>query len=324
MRWSRFDAGGRGPGEPLWVLRLRGPLNRLRAIPTGWWVAGLTIVFIAITFWWLMADSQVPDYDSAPHIQFAFVVRSEILAGQWSSIFTDFNSYPPLGHFVGAIGTLIGGLSVTSVIFAGNLVFVPLLIGGCYGAGKIAYGPRAGLMAALFALGAPMISSEFHEFYLDPFEASMVAVSVWALLASRRFERVGYSALAGVLCALGMLTKQTFVLFVGGLIVVMFLRGGWRNWKGLVAFLVPGVALGLPWYVEHFSQLSGLANGYTIAGRLGRRRARQQHRPAPLLGGEHLLVRLGPAQPRAADAADAAVRDRHRARAVALLPPPCA
>ena len=176
---------------------MRGPLNRLRAIPAGWWVAGITVVFIAITFWWLMADSQVPDYDSAPHLQFAFVVRSEILAGHWSAIFTDFNSYPPLGHIVGAVGTLVGGLSVTSVIFAGNLVFVPLLIGGCYGAGKIAYGPRAGLMAALFALGAPMISSEFHEFYLDPFEASMVAVSVWALLASRRFERVGYSALAG-------------------------------------------------------------------------------------------------------------------------------
>ena len=97
----------------------------------------------------------------------------------------------------------------------------------------------------------------------------MVAVSVWALLASRRFERVGYSALAGVLCALGMLTKQTFVLFVGGLIVVMFLRGGWRNWKGLAAFLAVGLALGLPWYVDHFSQLSGLASGYTTPGASG-------------------------------------------------------
>ena len=228
-----------------------------------------------------MADSQVPDYDSAPHLQFAFVVRSEILAGDWSAIFTDFNSYPPLGHIVGALGTLIGGLSVTSVIFAGNLVFVPLLIGGCYGAGKIAYGPRAGLMAVLFALGAPMISSEFHEFYLDPYEASMVAVSVWALLASRRFERIGHSALAGVLCALGMLTKQTFVLFVGGLIVVMLLRGGWRNWKGLIAFLVPGVALGLPWYIEHFSQLSGLTNGYTTrAPRAAARPPTASPRPA--------------------------------------------
>ena len=272
-----------------------------------------------------MADSQVPDYDSAPHIQFAFIVRSEILAGQWGSIFTDFNSYPPLGHIVGAIGTLVGGLGVTSVIFAGNLVFVPLLIGGCYGAGKIAYGPRAGLMAALFALGAPMISSEFHEFYLDPFEASMVAVSVWALLASRRFERVGYSALAGVLCGLGMLTKQTFVLFVGGLIVVMFLRGGWRNWKGLIAFLAAGRARsGCPGTSSTISQLSGLANGYTTPGAAGGGAPANSIAPAPLLGGEHLLVPVGPAQPRVADAADAAVPDRHRARALALLPPPCA
>ena len=264
-RPDRLADQPRTPG----AARVRGPLERLRAIPAGWWVVGVTLAFLGVTFWWLMADSQVPDFDEAPHMQFALIVRSEILAGQWNKIFTDYNSYPPLGHFVGAIGTLVGGASVTSMIFAGNLVFVPLLIGGCYGAGKIAFGPRAGLLAALFAVGAPMVSSGFHEFYLDPMETAMVAISVWALLASRRFERVGYSALAGVFCALGVLTKQTFPLFVVGIVAVMLLRGGWRNWKGLFAFLAAGAALGLPWYIDHLSELSSLTSAYTTQGSPG-------------------------------------------------------
>ena len=47
-------------------------------------------------------------------------------------------------------------------------MFVPLLAFGCYGAARIAYGPRAGLLAAVVALGAPMVVSAMHEYYLDP------------------------------------------------------------------------------------------------------------------------------------------------------------
>ena len=231
------------------------------------WLAVLgTLVFLAVTVWWLKLDRRVPDFDNGQHSLDAFTVHGELAAGQLLAPFTDFNNYPPLVHIVGALGVFVGGLHTASLILADNVVFLPLLVGGCYGAGRLAYGPRGGLLAALFALGTPLLASEMREFYLDPGEAAMVAISVWAILASRRFERVGLSALAGLLCGLGMLSKQTFVLFVGGLVLVVVARGGWRNWRGLLTFLLVGGVLALPWYVDHLPQLQGLTAGATAAG----------------------------------------------------------
>jgi hypothetical protein len=125
---------------------------------------------------------------------------------------------------------------------------------------------RAGLLAAVFALGTPMIVSEFHEFLLDPQQAAVVAVSLWALLASSRFDRMWVSALAGALMGAAMLTKQTSVLFLIGPFAVMLLRGGWRNWKGWLAF---GVALALvagPWYVYHLNELNQLVSVHDGSG----------------------------------------------------------
>ena len=65
-------------------------------------------------------------------------------------------------------------------------VFVPLLAASCFAIGRLAYGPTAGLLAGLFALGTPMLVSQMHMFMIDPAEAAMVAAGVWAILASRR------------------------------------------------------------------------------------------------------------------------------------------
>lgn len=109
-------------------------------------------------------------------------------------------------------------------------MFVPLLAVSCFGVGRLVYGSDlAGLLAALFALGTPMIISEFHEFLLDPQQAAIVAASVWAILACRGFERPGVAALAGILSGLAMLTKQTSIVFLAGPLAIVVARGGWRN-----------------------------------------------------------------------------------------------
>jgi 4-amino-4-deoxy-L-arabinose transferase-like glycosyltransferase len=241
-------------------------LARLRGISEPWWVAAATLFFFIVTIWWLTQDNRVPDFDEGTHLFDAITVYRELLAGHLTAPFTGFDNYPPLVHIVGAVGLLIAGVHESAVILADNVFFLPLLAGGCYLAGTAAYNRRAGLLAALFALGAPMLVSEMREYYVDPGEAAMVAASVGTILASRRFERVGMSALAALMCSLGMLSKQTFVLFVGGLVVVVILRGGWRNWRGLLAFLATGAALALPWYLDHYDQLNGLLSGATSAG----------------------------------------------------------
>ncbi len=222
-------------------------------------LVGAILGFLAITVWWLTQDNRVQDWDNGLHTVDAITVHNEIAAGHLTAPFTEFNMYPPLGHLVGALGVFVGGISPASVILASNLVFVPLLAAGCFGVGQLAFGSaRAGVLAALFALGTPMIVSEFHEFLLDPQQAAMIAVSVWALLASRRFEHPGVAALAGALSGLAMLSKQTSVVFLAGPIAVMLLRGGWRSWRGTLAFVFGFAVLCGPWYLYHRHELQGL------------------------------------------------------------------
>jgi 4-amino-4-deoxy-L-arabinose transferase-like glycosyltransferase len=220
--------------------------------------AAAVVAFLGVTVWWLTQETRVPDWDSATHTFEAFAVRDQFAAGHWTAPFTGFDTYPPLGPVIGALGVFVGGYSPASVILALNLVFVPLLAAACYGAGRLVGGTRAGLLAAVFALGTPMIVSEAHEAYLDPTQAAFVAAAVWAILASRRFERWGIAALAGVATGLAMMTKETTPVFVVGILAVAIARGGWRQWRGLLAYAVPLGMLAGPWYVYHHTELHQL------------------------------------------------------------------
>jgi len=151
-------------------------------------------------------------------------------------------------------------VGVAPPIVAENLLFVPVLVLGCYKVGRLAFGSTAGVLAVVFALGSPMIIEEFHEFMLDAPEAAMVAVSVWAILATERFSRPGVSALAGVAVGLGMLSKETFVFFVVGVTLVTAVRGGRSALRGVAAFAAVVLCIALPWYLSEFSTIQALGN----------------------------------------------------------------
>jgi 4-amino-4-deoxy-L-arabinose transferase-like glycosyltransferase len=238
---------------------VRGISNEARWL----WLA--CAVFVLVSFWWLTQDNRVPDFDSGIHLIYGIVYQSEMASGHLTFPFTDYNSYPPLVHLLGSLTIYLIGIHPMAMILASNVVFVPMLAFGCYGVGKFVAGPRAGLLAGLFALGTPMFVSMMHQFDLDPPEAAMVAVSVWAILESRRFERFGVSVLAGALCGLALLTKETAVVFLVGVLAVALLRGGWRHWRGLLGFVFGLENVAGPWYVYHATQLLGT---FTTIGNL--------------------------------------------------------
>ena len=240
------------------VVQPRIALERLRdrigADALWLWLA--VLVFVAVSFWWLTQDNRIPIWDSGSHMVFSYEDGSALANGQFWVPFTVYTTYPPLVHVVGALSDVLLGLHPMAMTMAANLLFVPLLAFGCFGVGKIVGGPRAGLLAGLFGLGTPMFVSMMHSFMIDTPQAAMVAVSVWAILASRRFERIGTSALAGVLCGLAMLTKETSVVFLAGPLLATTARGGWRNRRGLATFAVALGIIGAPWYVYHWSQIT--------------------------------------------------------------------
>ncbi len=252
----------RAPGPP--APAVAGPRRRLAGVSReARWAAAAVLAFLGVTVWWLTQDTRVPDWDSAQHTIDSFVVHDELARGALTAPFTEFNTYPPLAHLVGALGVFVGGHRIAAVILALNLVFVPALALACFGVGRLVSGRRAGLLAVVFALGTPMIVSEAHEAYVDPIQAALVAVSVWAILASRRFERWGIAGLAGVATGLAMLTKETTPMFVAGLLAVVIARGGWRRWRGLLAYTLALAVVGLPWYLYHRGQLNQLVIAHT-------------------------------------------------------------
>jgi 4-amino-4-deoxy-L-arabinose transferase-like glycosyltransferase len=224
-------------------------------------------LFLGITFWWLTQDRSIPIFDAGLHLSLTLDVYENLRAGHVGTALTLSIPYPPFAYLVGALGVWIGGLGVAPPIIAQNLIFVPLLALGCYHVGRLAFGARAGLLAVLFALGSPLIAAQFHVTMTDAPETAMVAVSVWLILASERFSRVWVSAAAGVAVGLGMLTKEPFAFFVAGVIGVVLVRGGWREWRGLLAFTLVALALALPWYIHYFSHVKALAEGAALASK---------------------------------------------------------
>jgi 4-amino-4-deoxy-L-arabinose transferase-like glycosyltransferase len=223
--------------------------------PYAWGALGATVAFIAITCWWLTKDRGVPIYDAGDQLETALLYRNMLAAGNIFGPFTFNNIYPILGHIVGAVGALIGGVSVASPIVAENVVFVPLLALGCYQTGKLLYGPLAGMLAVIFVLGSPLLISTFHVFLLDPPLTALVALALWLVLACEDFRRPGMSALAGLAVGLGVNMKVQFALFLICLVLVLLAHGGWRNWRGLAIFTVCALAVGLPWFIVHSSEL---------------------------------------------------------------------
>jgi 4-amino-4-deoxy-L-arabinose transferase-like glycosyltransferase len=245
--------------------RLRGGLvlrERVAAVPLPFLLlAGLILARLALAAWWLGADEGVVDTESGRHLQRAWDAYAAMRAGDAWVLFGEATEYPPLLHAVGIAGAAVGGLDVESFIAAQDLVFVPALALGCYGAASVAYGRSAGVLAALFALSAPMAVSVFHMFLIDTAEAAMAALAAWAILASRRFERTGVAALAGAAVGFGLLAKQNFLVFVVGLLAVVVVRGGWRHWRGLLAFGVVAAAIAAPWYWSEVERTLDLVRG---------------------------------------------------------------
>ncbi len=225
----------------------------------AWGTIGLTVAFIVLTCWWLVHDRSVPVYDAGDHLWAALYFHNLIQSGDLLGPFNYNWQYPPLGELVGTMAAFVGGVNVASPIIGENLVFVPLLSLGCYQSGKLLFGPKVGLLAAMLALGSPLLIAQFHVFMLDAPETAVVAVSVWLLLASKRFSRLTISGLAGLAVAMGMLIKVQFPFFVVGIVICALLLGGWRNWRGFLTFSSVAVLLGSPWYIDHLSELKTIS-----------------------------------------------------------------
>lgn len=246
------------------VARTRGLTARAASwSPYAWGAMLATVAFIAMTCWWLSEDLSIPIFDAGTHLDTAFLFHSMVASGNWLGPLEYEEVYPPLVHLIGALGAFVGGVDVSSPIIAENLVFVPLLALGCYQTGRLLFGSAAGLLAVLCVLGSPLIIAQLHNFMIDPPMTAMVAVSIWLLLESRRFERLDVSVALGVAVGVGLLVKIQYPLYILGLVLLILARGGWRNWRGILISGAIAAVIGVPWYLAHLAEFGHITE---IAG----------------------------------------------------------
>jgi Dolichyl-phosphate-mannose-protein mannosyltransferase len=246
-----------------------GPRRRLA--PEAWLAALAAALFIAVSIWWLLYDQRAPGgSDPSRHIATAGAIGDLLADGDLDAPITFEGSwdffYPPLVRTIGAVPSLFGLDVHDWGTIALNLVFVPLLVAGCYLTARKVYGRRAGLLAAIFALGTPMVLQLFHVFLIDAALAAVTAITVWALLETERFADRRWSVIAGLLIGVGLLTKTPAPLFVLGVIAVMLAGGGWRRWQNVALCAAGALVVAAPFYIVRLDDFTALSESAVATG----------------------------------------------------------
>jgi hypothetical protein len=230
-------------------------------------VASAAVIFLAISIWWILYDQRLPSGDIPRHLTASETFSDAFRAGDFLDPLTggDELGYPPLVRLVGAVPMLLGLSSLDWPPIAIELVFVPLLAFGCYGVGRLAFNPTAGVLAAVFALGTPMVMQLFRVELLDAPLAALVAVALWALLASEGFSRTRESVLAGALVGAAMLVKAPAPIFLAGAVAVALARGGWRHPRNLALAAGAMLLIAGPHYAFNLSDYASLTEQAVVA-----------------------------------------------------------
>jgi Dolichyl-phosphate-mannose-protein mannosyltransferase len=262
---SPIGPGALGKRDGLTKARPRAAMSTEATI-----AAVAALLFIAISIWWLLADNRLPGGgDPGRHLLEAIDLSDRLRGGELLAPLTYDSpgafAYPPLVRSIGATVELLGLPLHDWGPIALNVLFVPLLVGGCYLTGSLVFGRFAGVLAAIFALGSAMVMQLFHVYLLDAPLAALVAISVWALLASDDLRDRRLSALAGALIGLSMLVKPIAPVFMLGPLALMLIRGGWRRGRSLALLAGAAAIVAAPHYLVNLGEYVRLSEEATVA-----------------------------------------------------------
>lgn len=233
----------------------RGELSTGRA---GWLCGALALVWGALSLAWLHQDRGLPDGDALGHIGtaalFVFDLREGAplrwLARLW---YGDTGEYPGLYPAIFSLPwTLLGeGQPGRLPLRALNLGWALL---GAWAAGRIATRfvarERAGIAfsgAFLSVLLLPEGNGLARAFMPEGALAGWTALTLLATLRAVEQPTRGRVAALGLALGLGLLLKQTFVIYA----LVPALWAVWKLRRRAIGALLVGGAVAGPWYATH-------------------------------------------------------------------------
>ncbi len=229
-------------------------MRRLAAVP-GVQLAGIFGALAIVAAVWVQTDRRPPEWDHANHLERA-ALCGQILADRglagWGEIVEMSSFYPPVVPCSAGLLSLLFPLTPLTaqsvILFFLALALVSLLL-----LGRRLFDSSTGVLAALIFGTAPFVVFSTTNFQLDLPLAAAVIFSLLALVLTEDFSRRGWSVVAGLSFAFGMLVKPPFAVYVLpplALVAWRALRARDRRagvFNLLLALVLAG-ALSLPWY----------------------------------------------------------------------------
>ena len=220
--------------------------------------AALALLFLGlcvITVIWVTIDRTPPAWDHANHLGHALSCHRQLAEsgfGGLADILEETAFYPPLAPC--AAGLLYFVFPVTPLV-AQSVMLLSLGLGllAVFGLAAWLWDERTGLLAAFLYGTAPFVVFSLTNFQLDLPLAAAVACALYALARTEGFSQRGWTLGLGLLCALGLLTKPPFLVYVLPAVLAeawMAVRAPDRRhrlgWIGLALLIAAGISL--PWY----------------------------------------------------------------------------
>ena len=125
----------------------------------------------------------------------------------------DKSTYPPLMHLASTPYYALFGTSQDIAAFS-NITFFIILILATYGIGKNLFNNKIGILSALIVSFFPAIFAFSRVYMVDFPLASMVTLSWYFLLKTKKFMDTKYSLLFGLSAGLGILAKFTYFIYI--------------------------------------------------------------------------------------------------------------
>ncbi|MCB9795601.1 MAG: hypothetical protein H6741_23100 [Alphaproteobacteria bacterium] len=226
----------------------------------------LLLGFLAMNLAWIDADRLLRDGDEEGHVGAAELILDDLRnerfeAAAAKAVYEDMGDYPALyPATVGAWWWAADGGPPGRVMVRGvNLLFLLLTALGIAGAAR-----ALGAPAAAAALGGaavtwlPLNAALARHFMPEGALAAPVALTLWAAASQRPKRSAGPALALGLCIAAGLLTKQTYPLYVALPLALLVRPGPALVWVAL------GASAAAPWLLHNLGEQLAYAELSTV------------------------------------------------------------
>jgi hypothetical protein len=228
----------------------------------------LLFLLIANVIWFQLGGRPL-HWDSAVHLiesLNANRVGEDTARPYWKQFLYVSWYYPPFVSYVSVpFYMLLGESEFTGLLVMGS--FLLILVTSVYGIALRIFDQDVAIISAFLVSMCPIVIDFSRDFMLDLPLASMVALSMFLILASNEFTNTRVSILLGISLGCGFLTRWTFLFFLVIPVLYAFFQTIRKTSersvrvRNLLLSIFVGAVTSAPWYAVHIVQI--------LTGRLG-------------------------------------------------------